>query len=744
MAKCWAIVCAAMLLLASTAIGVRASHVATLPNDWILLAPQGLMTETDTMPQGAAPSPDDKTLAVVESGFNPPTLRLYGTSDLGQLASIPLQGAFGRPVWIDPTHVLVAGANADALFVVDVQRQNVRSVAMPKNSYPSAVAMFGTSFAVATDGDQSVRIGALDDLAHAKPIGMGGHIGGLTFSADGASVFASNRSGSDVVAIDSATLAKRIIRTGLHPSAVLSSNGLLYVAESDADSVGVYDFKTGQRVASIFLGDRGTSAPLAGVSPNALARQRNTIFVSLGAANSVAIVRDRRVIGRIPTGWYPTDVVPIGQRLFIVSGKGEGTRANPYFDAKVRSFNDYVASIQYGSIRTYDLSRDLSGSKGNPQGARGWRMAGGDSIARHGGPIRHVFFILKENRSYDQVLGDIPQGNGDPKLAWFDARVTPNEHALAARFGLFDNTYASGEVSESGHNWADAAFVNDYVERNWPVIYGDRGSSDDTMTGQGAAVPRNGFIWQAAEATGISFRDYGEMANTPNLSGPGTTTAPSLLGHYDPQYVGWNLDYSDLDRVKEWRREFAAYLRRDDVPQLEYMWLPNDHTYGSRLGKLTPVAYVATNDYALGEIVDAISHSAVWKSSAIFVIEDDAQDGPDHVSDQRTTFFLISPYARGGLQHAHYSTVSILRTMELILGLGPLSTYDAMAVPLSAAFSPVARLAPYSVIAPRVNVTVRNGKNAYGAAMSDHLDFRRPDATSPGTLREIIAHDHAI
>ena len=365
-------------------------------------------------------------------------------------------------------------------------------------------------------------------------------------------------------------------------------------------------------------------------------------------------------------------------------------------------------------------------------------------MVRRGGPIRHVFFILKENRSYDQVLGDVPQGNGDSKLAWFDARVTPNEHALAARFGLFDNTYASGEVSESRHNWADAAFVNDYVERNWPVIYGERGSSDDTMTGQGAAVPRNGFIWQAARAAGISFRDYGEMANTPNLSGPGTTTAPSLLGHYDPQYVGWNLDYSDLDRVKEWRREFLAYLHHDDVPQLEYMWLPNDHTYGSRLGKLTPVAYVATNDYALGEIVDTISHSVAWKSSAIFVIEDDAQDGPDHVSDQRTTFFLISPYAHGGLQHAHYSTLSVLRTMELILGLKPLSTYDATAIPLSAAISPVAHLAPYNVIAPLVTITARNRKNAYGAGLSAQLDFRRPDAAPPGALEELIAHNHAI
>jgi hypothetical protein len=171
------------------------------------------------------------------------------------------------------------------------------------------------------------------------------------------------------------------------------------------------------------------------------------------------------------------------------------------------------------------------------------------------------------------------------------------------------------------------------------------------------------------------------------------------------------------------------------VPHLEYIWLPNDHTYGRRPGKLTPASMVAQNDYALGEIVDTISHSPVWRSSATFVIEDDAQDGPDHVSAQRTIFFLVSPYARGGLQHAHYSTVSVLRTMELMLGLSPLSTYDGMAVSLRAAFSPVARLAPYTVIPPKIGLYERNLKTAYNTRLTAKLDFSRPDANPPGTER---------
>jgi DNA-binding beta-propeller fold protein YncE len=700
-----------------------------------------MVTETGTMPQGAAASPDGKTLAVVESGFNPPTLGLYRTADLKQLASIPLEGAFGRPVWVNGRHVLVAGANADALLDVDLLTRTVQAIAMPKQSYPTAIATRdGRIFAVATDGDASVRVGTLPGLPKAKPVRVGGHIGGLAFTSDGKTLFASNRASDYIAAIDTRTLAERRVPSGLHPSDVLVAGGVLYVAESDADSVGVYDAASTKRLAGIFVGDRSASGRLAGVSPNALAIKGATIFVSLGAANSVGVIRSRRFVGRIAAGWYPTDVVPVGDRLYVVNGKGEGTRPNPYLSRVSTNYYDYVASIEYGSIRAYDVSTQPAGL-GNPQGAQGWQQSPPDTVVRRGGPIKHIFFILKENRSYDQVLGDVSEGNGDPKLTWFGARVTPNEHALAARFGLFDNVYASGEVSESGHNWSDAAYCNDYVERVWPVIYGRRGANDDTLSGSGAPVPRNGYIWQAAQAAHVSFRDYGELTDTPNLTGSGTSHAPSLQGLYDPHYVGWNLSYSDLERVKEWRREFDAFVRRGTLPQLEWIWLPNDHTYGSRPGKLSPVAYVATNDYALGLIVEAISHSSVWRSSAIFIIEDDAQDGPDHLSDQRTTMFLASPHARGGVVHAHYSTVSLLATIELMLGLKPLSTYDAMAVPLYGAFSPKARMQPFDAIAPKVSLTTRNGSNAYGAKVSDALDFSRPDANPPGVLLHILAHN---
>jgi hypothetical protein len=545
------------------------------------------------------------------------------------------------------------------------------------------------------------------------------------------------RSASYVGAVDVRAGSVRRIRTDLHPSDVLVVGRTLYVAQGDADTVGAYDVATGKRLADIFV---GTMANSIGSSPNALAAQGSSLYVSLGASNEVAVLQNDRVVERLPAGWYPTAAIPLRNRLFVLDGKGEGTKPNPAFDVMSRSDRDYIAAIEFGSIRT--LSLDGAPPQPNPQGAIGAATPPADTIVHDGGPIKHVFFILKENRTYDQILGDMPGGDGDAKLVWFGQRVTPNQHALAQRFGLFDNFYASGEVSDPGHNWADGAFANDYVERWWPPAYGDRNDDDEVLTGVGAAVPARGYLWDAAGRAHVTFRDYGELALIPAIEGHPASTAPSIGTRFDPRYVGWNLDYSDLDRVKEWKREFDRFLATDSVPQLEFMWLPNDHTSGTRAGRLTPAAYIATNDYAVGQIVAAISHSNIWPSSAVFITEDDAQDGADHVSDQRTTLYIASPYARGGVLHDHWSTVSVLRTIELLLGMQPLSTYDATASPLYAAFGTVPNLAPFDVIAPKVDLTSRNSKVAYREALSERLDFSRPDAVAPGILRDMLQHDH--
>jgi hypothetical protein len=685
------------------------------------------------MPQGAAASPDGSTLAVVESGYNPPALAFYATHDLHLIRRVPLKGAFGRPAW-SSDGVLVAGANADAVFAVNPTTGTVAKFPLPAHSYPVSVASRGRMVAVATDGDGSVRIGKLDELNAARAIHVGSRPAGIVFTGDGSAAFVAIRSASFVTRVDVRSGDVQRFTTDLHPSAVLVDGDKLYVAQADADTLGTYDVKTGERLADLFV---GATPGYVGSSPNALQAQGGSIFISLGAANQIAVVSDGRVVERLPAGWYPTDAVPVGSRLFVVDGKGEGTKPNPQFDYKTNSDVGYIAAMQYGSIREIGLLSALPAV--NPQGASGYDAPAPNTIVRKGGPIQHVFFILKENRTYDQVLGDLPEGNGDSKIAWFGERVTPNQHAIVRRFGIFDNFYTSGEVSDPGHNWSDGAIANDYVERDWPPTYGGRRPVDDIVTGWGAAVPRNGYIWDAARRAGVTFRDYGEMAT---LEFPTQGAAPSLGGRFDPRYTSWNLDYSDLDREKEWRREFDQLVAAGTVPQLEWIWLPNDHTYGSRAGKLTPSAYVAQNDAAVGLVIAAISHSKIWASSAIFITEDDAQDGADHVSDQRSTLYIASPYARGGVVHDHYSTLSILRTIELMLGLEPLTTYDATAVPLYAAFGSTPNLAPFDAMPPKIDIDARNAKVAYGQRQSELADFSRPDAVPADLMIDILAHNH--
>ncbi|MBV8636981.1 MAG: hypothetical protein JO322_02790 [Candidatus Eremiobacteraeota bacterium] len=723
-----------LVLIAATPI--------VLPNNWLVQPPPSEVAETGTMPQGMALSPDGSTIAVVEAGYNPAALSLYRVPSLERTATIALPGAFGRPVWNDAQHVLVAGGSADALLRVDTQTRAVERIAFPKGSYPIFVAAApdGKTYAVATARDVSLRVGTLATIGTARAFRFGAQAGGIAFSNDGATIFVSLRPSNEIVAIDPVSSAiEHRAHTGLHPSALLVFGGKLYVAENDADAVGIFDTRDLRTIKDVSVRDR---APLdaIGVSPNSISAGEGAIFVTLGAANSVAILRNDELAGRMEAGWYPTDAIASRGRLYVLNGKGEGARPNPNY--RPGSDRDYIGTIEVGSLRTYDLPSTFA-MNGNPQGAQAWNDPAPASVLRPNGPIQHVFFVLKENRSYDQVLGDMPQGNGDAKLAWFGRRVTPNEHALAARFGLFDNAYTSGEVSATGHMWADAAFANDYLERFWPLVYANRGYSEDATQGDGPIPSSAGYIWDAARRALVSFRDYGELADPGKTPGSAwVPDVPSLKGILAPNYPGWNLRISDLERVKAWRKEFDAFIRSGTLPQFEFIWLPNDHTYGSKAKELTPSSYVAQNDYGFGEMIDAISHSPVWKSSVIFAIEDDAQDGPDHVSDQRTTVFVVSPFSSGGVRHEHYATVSILRTIEVLLGIQPLSTYDAMASPMYAAFSSTPDLRPYTVHPPAVDTSKRNLQTAYGAMQSASLDFSRPDAVEAAVLNGILAHNH--
>ncbi|MBV8073899.1 MAG: hypothetical protein JO140_00620, partial [Candidatus Eremiobacteraeota bacterium] len=404
---------------------------------------------------------------------------------------------------------------------------------------------------------------------------------------------------------------------------------------------------------------------------------------------------------------------------------------------------NYIGAITTGSVRREPIPDDAHAAAGD---ARVRQLAGeapqrDDPVVRPRGPIEHVIYVIKENRSYDQVFGDLPGADGDPKLVLFGEGITPNLHALARRFGIFDRTFTSAKVSADGHNWSTAAIANDYVEKMWPANYSRRRSVYDFEDPSGASRPHAGYLWDAAVNAHVSFRNYGEYFYVSNpqggfVSDPG----PVLLDRTDKQFVGYNTQVSDLTREAEWEREFRGFERDGNLPALEIVRFPNDHTEGTRPKSLRPEAFVAQNDAALGKLVDAVSHSRFWKSTAIFSIEDDSQNGPDHVDAQRTEFVLASPYARGGVQHATYNTASVLHTIEIILGLAPMTTYDARALPLYGAFGAKADLRPFEALAPRYDIERRNAESAYRARDSERLDFAHADAAPDGTLNDILWH----
>jgi phospholipase C len=336
-------------------------------------------------------------------------------------------------------------------------------------------------------------------------------------------------------------------------------------------------------------------------------------------------------------------------------------------------------------------------------------------------PIKHCIYIIKENRTYDQVLGDMPEGNGNGDLCLFPEKYTPNHHALAREFVLLDNFYVESQVSADGHEWSTGAYATDFVQKTWPSSYGGHGLRYPSEGAFPIAFPTAGYIWDRCHQAGVSYRSYGEFIdNAREVGKPGTTNVESLKNHFDPYFRSYDLDYLDIDRAARFIDEFETFVNSGTLPQFIIMRLPNDHTAGTKIGSHTPRAMVADNDLALGMVVEAVSRSAIWKETAIFVVEDDAQNGPDHVDAHRTVAFVASPYTHGrGRDSTFYSTASMLRTMELILGLEPMSQFDAGARPMYNAFHSTPDTRPYECRpVPEEMRSRRNSPDMWGTEQS--------------------------
>jgi DNA-binding beta-propeller fold protein YncE len=548
-----------------------------------------------------------------------------------------------------------------------------------------------------------------------------------------------------------------------HPCemALTRSGKLLYVANANRNTVTVFDASSGTTLETIWAAFFPDAPP--GSTPNSLALSpdEKRLFVANANVNAIAVFDVSRrgksaSCGFIPTGWYPTSVrvTPDGRRLLVANGKGVTTKSN---NLKTKA-NGYIATLYQGTLSVIDLP---DGKHWDQQMAT-WTAqayactplkadaavsaappAGNPIPAKVGdpSPIKYVIYIIKENRTYDQVFGDMPQGNGDAKVCLFPDRVSPNHHKLAREFVLLDNFYADAEVSASGHEWSMGAYCNDFVEKAWPLHYGHNKDGKFPYPGEGhfaMAAPSAGYLWDRAREAGVSYISYGEFVGYDQpLNKPARARVKSLQGHIDPMYRGFDLAYSDLNRADRYLAEFKRLEAADQMPRLQIVRLPNDHTHGATPTFPTPSAYVAQNDLALGRIIEAVSHSKYWPQTAIFVVEDDSQNGSDHVDAHRTVALVASPYAkRGAKDSTMYSTTSMLRTMELILGLKPMSQFDAAAMPMFASFQAEPDLRPYDAAPENIDLDEKNRLTAWGAQLK--MNFAKEDAADEFLLNEVV------
>jgi YVTN family beta-propeller protein len=583
----------------------------------------------------------------------------------------------------------------------------------------------------------------------------------------------------------------KTIAVGQHPSGMtLSSTGkFLYVANANSDTISAIDTAKDEVVETVACRPEARLPFGSGANAVAVAPNGKTLYVANGTNNCIAVVRlgqkaseaaDRpersTVAGLIPTAWYPgaLAVSPDGTKLFVANVKGIGALSQPRPVADGKNTHDLLGSV---SIIDVPDAKQLAKytEEVNANNRLGYSLAGLEKPRpdakpvpvpeRHGEPsvFKHVIYIIKENRSYDQVLGDMKEGNGDPELCLFGEAVTPNQHALARQFTLFDNFYCSGTLSATGHQWTNEAYVTDYLTkafggftRSYPV------DGDDPL-----AFASSGFLWDNALAHAKSFRNFGEFTKTAYPKGTTWTDVyadyknhthkvkitvkpniEAMAPHTQPGYPGFPLITPDVYRAQLFLEELKSFERKSAMPNLVYVFLPANHTVGATPGFPTPRAMIADNDLALGRIVEAVSKSPFWKETCIFVVEDDPQFGFDHVDGHRSVLQVISPYTkRKHVDSLNYNQTGVVKTIELILGLPPMNQLDLSATPLRACFQDRPDLRPFAAVPNKVPLDEMNpaldqlkGAARHWAKKSLELDFDKEDEADENTLNRILWH----
>jgi len=760
----------------------------TLPNGW-RITPLGKSVHTEDLLLNIQPSPDGKVMIAQHGGYNPHGVVVIDTATDEVLQRITLPSAWfglawnpkGNRLYVSggnnkgkdgavapiyefeyadgklsekPIRTLLETVAPNEIYWAGLVHHPVKELLYAANRTAGDIVVFNTG-----SGEVVKRI-----RAEVNPCD-------LILSADASRLYCSNWASDSVSVIDTERMeVQSTIAVGDNPSdMVLHSDGRLFVCCANDNTVIAIDTLTGRKTETIVT-SMFPNAP-EGSTPNALALDPagKTLYIANADNNNVCVVNveesgESDVLGFIPAGWYPSAIAvsPDNSKLYIGNAKGNASASNirgphsPLPDGD--EGKGTVKSLMKGTINIVEMPgqrrklRELTRQayKNCPYNDELMALArpntGAASVvpraAGPGSPVKHVIYIIKENRTYDQVFGDIEKGNGDPRLAIFGEEITPNHHAIAEQFVLLDNIYCDAEVSADGHQWSNAAYATDYMEKMWPAGYG--GKSDSPRSA--AILPGAGYLWDQCHRKGLTYRSYGEFAWRQSES---EDMAPydsgsNLEGHVAPKYLSWGA--RDYENAAEFIKEFDEYEKNYDnpdpakrLPNFIVLALPEDHTRGTRPGEHTPRAAVASNDYGLGLIIERVSHSKYWPELALFTIQDDAQDGPDHVDARRTVGLVVSPYVRRGtIDSTLYTTSSMLRTIELLLGLQPMSQFDAAATPMYASLGDKADLTPYTHFEPRIDIQERNLATAWGAKDSSEMDFTEYDRTPMFALNEVV------
>ncbi len=735
-----------------------------LPNGWSL-SPAGKLLPVGDLPMNLVVSASGKFMAVINNGQGKQSVTLINPAAEKILDEVEIKKSwYGLVFNHEESRLYVSGGNDNLILIYDVTKstlQKTDSIVLgkpwPVRISPTGLALDDESgkLFVATKEDSALYITDLATKLSTR-VALGHEAYACLLSPDRKTLYVSLWGGDKVAVVD--PVKQEVISTivvGSHPNdmTVTKDGKYLFVAQANDNSVSVIDTEK-RKVVEVFSSALYPDSP-AGSTPNAVALSENEelLYIANADNNCLAVfdVSDpgqSTSLGFIPTDWYPTSVKVFKNKIWVTNGKGSNSKPNPQGpNPYARSSEEqFIGSLFKGTLSIIPEPSEqvqeiysTAALKNSPYNKEIEKLAEGESgnpIPRKVGdpsPIKYVFYIIKENRTYDQMLGDMPEGNGDSSICLFPQKVTPNHHALAREFVLLDNFYVNAEVSADGHNWSTAAYASDFVEKTWPAWYSKRGGEYDYEGSREIAFPKDGFIWDYCRRAGVSYRSYGEFVWN------GKTGLKSLQGHIDTDYPSYNLAISDKVRFEKWKFDFDSLVAIDALPRLSTIRLPNDHTSGARVGTLTPRAMVAENDQALGKIIEHLSQSKVWKESAVFVLEDDAQNGPDHVDAHRSIAFIASPYAR---RNTHidrmYSTASMLRTMELILGLPPMSQYDAAAPPMWECFMATSVMTPYQAKATTYDLKEMNKDNTAIARQSAAFNLAVMDAAPDREFNEVI------